>query len=395
MDKIKNKIKNLSVRKTILLYLVISLTVSFLLSACTAWAASRIQEEIWWKYTDEDLYFTAVELEGEGFIARIPRPGSIEMSRLDYGISEACDFLQTYSVLIFSIIGSCGAVFLFYRNKLKKPLEELEAASKRIAENDLDFRITYENRDEMGHLCHEFDHMRRQLEENNRQLWHIIEDERALRSAIAHDIRSPLSVLKGYQEMLIDYFPDGTIDREEAVEMLRESMKQIHRMDVFVDSMQKMNSLEHRKLAVDQISSLQLEKDIQRELDILGKEKRILLSVKKTDEIFQGDLEVIMEVMENLLSNALRYAKEQIDIKVSLTSQKLTLSVLDDGNGFLEDAEKVTGAFYQKNIKDSLTHTGMGMYISRLYCEQHGGCLMLENDESGGAIITAVFYRIA
>lgn len=317
------------------------------------------------------------------------------MSPVDHSVSEACDFLQTYSVLIFSIIGSCGAVFLFYKNKLKRPLEELEIASKRIAENDLDFQITYENRDELGHLCHEFDRMRVQLRENNRQLWHMIEDERALRAAIAHDIRSPLSVLKGYQEMLIDYFPDGTIDRRKAVEMLQEGMKQIRRMDVFVDSMQKMNSLEHRKFAADQISTQMIEKDIQRELDILGKGKRVSLSVNGTDEFFQGDHEVIMEVMENLLSNALRYAKEEIDVRVSLSSEELKLSVRDDGEGFEEGGEMVTSAFHQKNIKDSLTHTGMGMYISRLYCEKHGGHLILENEELGGAIVTAIFHRIA
>lgn len=395
MGKMRDKVKNLSVRKTIMLYLIISLLISFLLSAYIAWAASKVQEQIWWKYTDEDTYFAAVEMENEGYMAQIPRPESYEMSRIDHGISEACDFLQTYSVLIFSVVGSCVSVFLFYRNKLKKPIEELEMASQRIADNDLDFRITYENRDEMGHLCHEFDRMRGQLEENNRKLWHMIEDERALRSAIAHDIRSPLSVLKGYQEMLIDYFPDGTIDREKTVEMLQEGMKQIRRMDVFIDSMQKMNSLEHRILKAEPISSAQLEKDIQRELDILGKEKRTHLSVCKTDEIFCGDQEVIMEVLENLLSNAIRYSKEQIDIKVSLTSELLTISVQDDGNGFLEDAEKVTSAFHQKNIKDSLTHTGMGMYLARLYCEKHGGKLLLDNEKSGGAIVTAVFHRIA
>ena len=395
MGKIRDKVKNLSVRKTIMLYLIISLLISFLLSAYIAWAASKVQEQIWWKYTDEDTYFAAVEMENEGYMAQIPRPESCEMSRIDHGISEACDFLQTYSVLIFSVVGSCVSVFLFYRNKLKKPIEELETASQRIADNDLDFRITYENRDEMGHLCHEFDRMREELEENNRKLWHMIEDERALRSAIAHDIRSPLSVLKGYQEMLIDYFPDGTIDRENAVEMLQEGMKQIRRMDVFIDSMQKMNSMEHRTLKVGPISPAQLEKDIQRELDILGKEKRTHLSVCKTDEIFCGDQEVIMEVLENLLSNAIRYSKEQIDIKVSLTSELLTISVQDDGNGFLEDAEKVTSAFHQKNIKDSQTHTGMGMYLARLYCEKHGGKLLLDNEKSGGAIVTAVFHRIA
>ena len=395
MGKIRDKVRNLSVRKTILLYLIISLLISFLLSAYITWAAAKVQEQIWWKYTDEDTYFAAVEMENESYMVQILRPESYEMSRMDHGISEACDFLQTYSVLIFSVVGSCVSVFLFYRNKLKKPIEELELASQRIADNDLAFRITYENRDEMGHLCHEFDRMRGQLEENNRKLWHMIEDERALRSAIAHDIRSPLSVLKGYQEMLIDYFPDGTIDREKAVEMLQEGMKQIHRMDVFIDSMQKMNSLEHRTLKAERISSAQLEKDIQGELDILGKEKDIRLSVCQTDEVFQGDQEVIMEVLENLLSNAIRYSRKRIDIKVSLTSELLTISVQDDGNGFLEDAEKVTSAFHQKNIKDSLTHTGMGMYLARLYCEKHGGKLLLDNEKSGGAIVTAVFHRIA
>lgn len=395
MGKIRDKVRNLSVRKTILLYLIISLLISFLLSAYITWAAAKVQEQIWWKYTDEDTYFAAVEMENESYMVQILRPESYEMSRMDHGISEACDFLQTYSVLIFSVVGSCVSVFLFYRNKLKKPIEELELASQRIADNDLAFRITYENRDEMGHLCHEFDRMRGQLEDNNRKLWHMIEDERALRSAIAHDIRSPISVLKGYQEMLIDYFPDGTIDREKAVEMLQEGMKQIHRMDVFIDSMQKMNSLEHRTLKAERISSAQLEKDIQGELDILGKEKDIRLSVCQTDEVFQGDQEVIMEVLENLLSNAIRYSRKRIDIKVSLTSELLTISVQDDGNGFLEDAEKVTSAFHQKNIKDSLTHTGMGMYLARLYCEKHGGKLLLDNEKSGGAIVTAVFHRIA
>lgn len=395
MGKIRDKVRNLSVRKTILLYLIISLLISFLLSAYITWAAAKVQEQIWWKYTDEDTYFAAVEMENESYMVQILRPESYEMSRMDHGISEACDFLQTYSVLIFSVVGSCVSVFLFYRNKLKKPIEELELASQRIADNDLAFRITYENRDEMGHLCHEFDRMRGQLEDNNRKLWHMIEDERALRSAIAHDIRSPLSVLKGYQEMLIDYFPDGTIDREKAVEMLQEGMKQIHRMDVFIDSMQKMNSLEHRTLKAERISSAQLEKDIQGELDILGKEKDIRLSVCQTDEVFQGDQEVIMEVLENLLSNAIRYSRKRIDIKVSLTSELLTISVQDDGNGFLEDAEKVTSAFHQKNIKDSLTHTGMGMYLARLYCEKHGGKLLLDNEKSDGAIVTAVFHRIA
>ena len=395
MDKVKKWIRNLSVRKTIILYLSVSLLVCFLLSAFIGNAASDIQEYIWEKYTDEEDFETVLEIENQGYLAQIPRPAASEMSRLDHTISEICDFLQTYAVLILSVAGSCVAVFLFYRNKLKRPLGELGLASGRIAENDLDFRITYENGDEIGHLCREFEKMRSQLEENNRKMWRMIEDERAMRSAIAHDIRSPLSVLKGYQEMLIDYLPDGTIDQAQAEEMLRESMKQISRMDTFIDTMRKMNSLEQRELRADEITKEQLGTDIRAELDILGKEKRICLSVQGEEEIFRGDREVILEVLENLLSNALRYARDKIDVTVSLSAQELSLSVRDDGIGFQEEGEKITSAFHQQNIKDSLTHTGMGMYISRLYCEKHGGRLILENEESGGASVTAVFRRIA
>ena len=71
------------------------------------------------------------------------------------------------------------------------------------------------------------------------------------------------------------------------------------------------------------------------------------------------------------------------------------IRVSDDGDGFQESTEKITGLYYRQNAKDSLKHTGMGMYISRLYCEKHGGQLLLENTEDRGAAVTAVFRRIA
>lgn len=395
------KIRNLSVRKTILLYLSVSLLVSFFVSVVIIRSASYAQEQIWWKYIDEEKYFGAIEGERDGeniyYITEIPRPSASEMSRMDHGISELCDFLQTYTVLILSIIGSCAAVLLFYENKLKIPLGELNQASERIAGNDLDFRITYENRDEMGSLCQEFERMRDQLAKNNQELWRMIEEERALRAAIAHDIRSPLSVLKGYQEMLIDYLPGGTIDIQTAMEMLEESRKQIERMDVFVETMRKMNSLEQRTLAASLITSEQIQADIQAEIMILEaeKEKKIALDVRETSESFLGDKEMILEVAENLLSNALRYAKKRIEVKVSVTSYEMKICVEDDGNGFGENVEEITKAFHQQNVKDSLNHTGLGMYISRVYCEKHGGNLLLENRKTGGAAVTAIFRRIA
>lgn len=391
-----DKIRNLSLRKTIVLYMVISLTISFFLSALVIRGAVVVQNEVWWKYVDQEKYFKMAEGDGIEYLTDVPRPNANEMERFDYHVSELCDFLQTYTVLMVSVAGSIIAVFLFYKHKLKNPIRELELASQKISHNDLDFHIIYENEDEMGRLCREFERMRRQLSENNHQLWKMIEEEKALRAAIAHDIRSPLSVLEGYQEMLSEFLPGKEPDIEQALEMVGESRKQIERMDAFLEMMRKMSSLDARILSAEEITNEQLETEIRAELNILEKKtgKSCELKCAPTGERFSGDKEVILEVTENLLSNALRYARTKVEIIVSLTYSELRIKVKDDGAGFTADREKVTTLFFQQNVKDSLKHTGIGMYISRLYCEKHGGQLLLENEECGGAVITAVFHRI-
>lgn len=142
------KIKNLSVRKTILLYMAAALLCSFLLSAVIVRVATQTQRQVWWNYVEEESYYNALDNEGRNYVADIPRPNAVEMTRSDYFVSELCDFLQTYTVLLLSIMGSCVAVLGVYRNKLKTPIDELEQASKNISRNNLDFHINYTNKDD-------------------------------------------------------------------------------------------------------------------------------------------------------------------------------------------------------------------------------------------------------
>ena len=391
------KIRNLSIRKTILLYMATALIISFFLSAEIAILAGHMQTAVWRKYWDENELLELLEHYGTQYVINGLRPSAYKMTPSDRFISELCDFLQTYAVLVLSMTGSCAAVFLFYKNKLKHPIAELALASKTISENNLDFHVTYENQDEMGTLCREFEHMRAQLAENNLALWKTIEEERALRAAISHDIRSPLSVLKGYHEMLTDYLPAENIDKDHAMKMLAECGKQLDRMDVFVDTMRKMNSLESRALKPDEITADMLASEIGSESVILQKDsgRQILLHTVLVQGVFCGDKELIWEVVENLLSNALRYARNEVTVTLSVTHSECRISIADDGSGFPKSMENLTEAFYSQNAKDSLKHAGMGMYISRLYCEKHGGAILLENAAQGGASVTAVFRRIS
>ena len=177
--------------------------------------------------------------------------------------------------------------------------------------------------------------------------------------------------------------------------MLEASRKQVQRMDQFVDMMAKLNSLEQRVLKAGPVIAKELEQEIRQAFTALGRDKQLDFHISENTGDFLGDREVILEVAENLLSNACRYAEKVIEIELSVTSRELKIRVKDDGEGFQEDKEELTKAFYQQNIKDSLKHTGLGMYISRLYCEKHGGTVLLENDQAGGAVVTAIFRKLS
>lgn len=390
------KIRNLSIRKTIILYMFLNLIVSFLLSAVIVWAADRTQQSIWWKYVDQEKYFQAVQEADDFFYGTIPRASHSEMTAADRHLSELCDFLQTYSILLISGAGTVITVVLFYRNKLKKPLNELEHASLLISQNNLDFAVTYENQDEMGQLCREFEKMRAALAENNRQLWKIIEQEKALRSAIAHDIRSPLSILKGYQEMLLEFIPEGAIDQDKLLEMLTEGMHQIGRMEAFIETMRRLTSLEERKINPQEVTIRGFAERIRQDTAVLEKSYgKVCIVMSDTDrETVRFDSEVVLEVVDNLISNAMRYARKEIEVGIEIKGDELYISVQDDGMGFTEEKERLTKAFYHANPQDDLQHFGLGLYICRLYCEKHGGRLLLKNGECGGANAVAVFRLV-
>ena len=99
------KIRNLSLKKTMVLYTILSLIVTFFLSVSIIEIAGQIQEEVWWKYVDQDEYYQAMNDRNENFEVVVPRPNQSKMSRMDWHISETCDFLQTYGVLLFSFAG--------------------------------------------------------------------------------------------------------------------------------------------------------------------------------------------------------------------------------------------------------------------------------------------------
>lgn len=391
------QIRQLSLKKTIMLYLLVALTVSFFMSAFIIFVAQRIQNNVWYHYIDIDKYSDLIDRNEQeyGVWIQVRRPSGYVMSKADHSISEICDFVITWSPLILSTLFSGMAVILFYRNKLKEPLRILEEGSNEIADNNLDFQIKYEVKDEMGRLCSSFENMRNQLQINNSDMWKMVEEQKELKAAIAHDLRAPLAILKGYHEMLLEYIPQDKINKEKLNEIILSCDKQTDRLSSFLETMRQLSSLEERNIACEEVNTDDFVSQLETTADILARHKDIEIKVftePQVPAVFQADRAAILEVYENLLSNALRYAANKIKIFVGFNSGLIQITVWDDGKGFKAGSmDMVTKAYYHDNAVNDSGHFGLGLYISRLLCEKHRGRLVIENSEYIGAKVRAEF----
>ena len=386
------KIKNLSLRKTIILYVAAALILTFFISSGIILTAEQTQKHIWGQYTDSDI-LSGHEV-GYGYIAEVERPDKNHMLYRDYMISQICDAVETWTMLFLPMTGSIIAVFCFYRDKVKEPLEILTEGSRKIQENRLDFPVHYRKKDEMGQLCREFDRMRSQLQVNNKKLWNMVEQERTLKAVIAHDIRSPLAVLRGYQETLMEFLPGEQLSEQDTKEILQSGMQQIDRMNAFVEQMRRLSGIEEREIHYEKIETAVLLRYMENTAKILADREECRAVIKSEDipESFLGDYSVICEVFENLLGNAVRYARYMILISLEVSEDKLFICLGDDGEGFHGEEDEITKPFYHDNLADDLKHFGLGMYLSKLYCEKHGGKLLLGSAHIGGAYVKAWFH---
>lgn len=279
---------------------------------------------------------------------------------------------------------------IFYKKELKKPISILQNASQKIADNQLDFKIEYNKKDELGDLCSAFEEMRCELYNNNREMWRSLEERKRLNSAFSHDLRTPLTVLKGYTEYLEKYVPGRKIPEEKILSVLSLMSGQITRLEHYTQKMSDIQKLENIVPDIKEISSEKLFSMLNETGNLICAEK-FKIDFPAENKIIYIDIELVMQVYENLISNALRYAHKSIKAECEICENVLKIVISDDGNGFSEEALKnAAQPFFRDEKEPDKLHFGLGLYICRIICEKCGGKLTIENHEKGGKV-TAEF----
>lgn len=301
--------------------------------------------------------------------------------------------LTVLSILCFPLCYGGGAALcaaLFYRRKLKGPIALLDMASRKIAEKDLDFAIHWDRQDEMGALCASFEEMRRALWENNRVMWRQMEERKRLNAAFAHDLRTPLTVLRGYAGMLGRDLAEGA-DPADMVQEVRVMEAQVRRLEDYVQAMSSLQRLEDQPVRRAWVRFSDLRAQMESEMDILLAGRQTVL-----DAPGEGgaalDAERVMQVFENLVSNAARFAAARVEASVEWDGSRLVLTVRDDGPGFTpEGLRRGAEPFYRGDGSDAQGHLGLGLNICRVLCEACGGGLEIANGRESGARVRAWF----
>lgn len=290
--------------------------------------------------------------------------------------------------LVYSIMGIVLCAAWFYRKKLNQPIRLLSDAAKKIAIQDLDFKLSYDSGDEMGLLCQSFEEMRRALYQNNQELWGMVEERRTLMASVAHDLRNPISIMEGYLEYLQSHIPDRSMDYEDILYMVNQTAAAAARLERYTDSLRDLHHLEEQELQSEFHELPELLSEMAEDFVLLGEKRH--LPVEVMDSTKPGkvrlDSQVLYRILENVVMNALRFAGGSIRLDFEQQEQEVLITVTDDGCGFPEALlNRESRLFFTTDQTGE--HIGMGLTICDILARKHGGSLLLQNQPGGGATV--------
>lgn len=389
MGKVKTKSLKLSMTITFL----ITICIIAVMSALTIFAANKLQQELLKKqYLMISSPDFRIDESTGNYVFDIDKN---TITWQPFSTGDAVAYYGSYVAMIglpvlFITIGIGVAATIYYQKKLKIPIAQLQNGVEKIQEDNLDFHVEYNEDDELGELCCSMEKMRSELWQKQKALWESLEQRKLLNASVAHDIRTPITVLKGYLDYLEKMIPQDKLTEDMLLDTVSSMQGAVNRLEQYVDCVRDVEKIENIEIEKRPENVKRLLDEMRSNVQQLETNKEILISsnIMTMDEV-RLDKSVLFRIFENLLQNALRYAKKQVRINISQKKDFLILTVEDDGNGFAgKDLEKATTVFYSSDKEGQ--HFGIGLSICRILCEKHGGLLSISNNKNKrGACVTA------
>lgn len=293
-------------------------------------------------------------------------------------------FAIIYFFIVFIITAICA-------KKLNKQLSPLLQATEKIKKQDLDFDIKYSGIKEFNDVLLSISEMKMELKKSLEKQWNIEGAKKEQISALAHDLKTPLTIIKGNTELL----SDSTIS-EEQQEYVNYILKNSIQIEKYIKILIEIsNSEKPLFLQLEEIDSMNFINTIKDQLEAIANTKGLKVEFIKTGvpKSIMIDKSLIYRAIMNVISNAVNYCPNngKICFEVKSVDNKIKFITTDSGNGFSsEDIKSATKQFYMgDSSRASKIHFGIGLYITESFVNLHGGRLYIANSSiTGGAQVT-------
>ena len=314
-------------------------------------------------------------------------------------VREYISNLMTLVCLVVPIIVICLVIWIYH--SIVTPIHMLQLATQNIKNGNLDFEVEVHNQDEIGELCEDFEEMRIRLKDNAEEKLRTEQQQKELISNISHDLKTPITAIKGYVEGLIDGVADT---QEKQNKYLQTVYSKAIDMDRLINELSFYSKIDTNKIPytfhrINVVGYFEdCAEDLGRELEDEGFGFSYQNYVDDSVQMI-ADAEQLKRVINNIVGNSKKYSdKTETTIRMTVkdVGDFVQIEIEDNGRGIAaKDLPYIFDRFYRTDASrnSSKGGSGIGLSIVKKIMEDHGGKIWVTSKEGIGTVMYLVLRK--
>ncbi len=324
------------------------------------------------------------------------------VSQVD-GILPEIKTMMTEMLLavILIIVFTDGILMMWVYGSVVRPISRLQDATKKIRDGNLDFALEVENDDEIGQLCQDFEEMRIRLRDSAEEKVEYDKENKELISNISHDLKTPITAIKGYVEGIMD----GVASSPEKLDRyIRTIYNKANEMDKLIDELTFYSKIDTNRIpyTFTKINVASYFRDCVDEVGLEMEARNIELgyfNYVDEDVMIIADAEQMRRVVNNIISNSVKYIDKKngiVNIRIKDVGDFIQVEIEDNGKGIAaKDVANIFDRFYRTDSSRNSSQggSGIGLSIVKKIIEDHGGRIWATSKEGIGTEIHFVLRK--
>lgn len=300
-------------------------------------------------------------------------------------LNDIIPYPEVFIIILCLVLFFISSIFLVRRfgKKLKNELNPLKKSTELIISRNLNFEVVPTNIKEFNEILTSIDNMKEALKESLETQWKLEQKKKEQMAALAHDIKTPLTIIKGNAELLSENELLGD-DKEYTDFIIRNANKIEEYTSLLIDISKAESDIDYKfeKIKFDDFIH-----NLTDEFKMMCKRKNIkfIINLDNPPVSFKANKQLLLRALNNIIINAINHSKEEdtVEVVISTESDKLIFTVKDCGTGFTKEGlKKATNQFYMEESHRKIgKHYGIGLYIAETIAKKHSGEIVLKNRE--------------